>query len=84
MLFTLVKTMPFSFSPGSLLKTLFYLAGHLYQADLVIKYCIPGFALGISSGIIYFIGYRYLNSEQKDKKRPQVTIPDYTEPLIPD
>jgi len=54
---------------NSLLVTLFYLIGHLYQADSIIKYCIPGFVLGVSSGIIYFIGYQSMISEQQDKKR---------------
>ena len=54
---------------GSLLITMFYLIGHLYQADSIIKYCIPGFVLGISSGIIYFIGYQSMISELHDKKR---------------
>ena len=51
---------------GSLLITMFYLIGHLYQADSIIKYCIPGFVLGISSGIFYFIGYQSMISEQRD------------------
>lgn len=42
---------------SSLLVTMVYLIGHLNQADSIIKYCIPGFVLGVSSGIIYFIGY---------------------------
>jgi hypothetical protein len=54
----------------SLLITIFYLLGHLNNADRIIKYCIPGFVLGISSGIIYFIGYQSMISEQQDKKRP--------------
>ena len=54
---------------GSLLITMFYLIGHLNQADSIIKYCIPGFVLGVSSGIIYFIGYQSMISEQHDKKR---------------
>jgi len=54
---------------GSLVVTMFYLIGHLTQADSIIKYCIPGFVLGISSGLIYFIGYESMISEQKDKKR---------------
>jgi hypothetical protein len=49
---------------GSLLVTMFYLIGHLHQADSIVKYCIPGFVLGISSGIIYFIGYQSMISEQ--------------------
>ena len=54
---------------GSLLCTMFYLIGHLNQADSIIKYCIPGFILGASSGIIYFIGYQSMTSEQHDIKR---------------
>ena len=54
---------------GSLSITSFYLMGHLSQADSIIKYCIPGFVLGVSSGIIYFIGYQSMISEQQDKKR---------------
>ena len=54
---------------GSLLITMFYLIGHLNQADSIVKYCIPGFVLGVSSGIIYFIGYQSMISEQHDKKR---------------
>ena len=57
---------------GSLLITMFYLIGHLYEADKVIMRCIPGFILGISSGIIYFVGYQSMISEQQDKKRPQL------------
>jgi hypothetical protein len=53
---------------GSLLITIFYLIGHLYEADKVIMRSIPGFILGISSGIIYFVGYRSMISEQQDKK----------------
>ncbi len=53
---------------GSLLVTMFYLIGHLYEADKVIMRCIPGFILGISSGIIYFVGYQSMISEQQDKK----------------
>jgi hypothetical protein len=49
----------------SLLLTIFYLLGHLNSADSVFRYCIPGFALGISSGIIYFVGYQSMLSEQR-------------------
>jgi ABC-type glycerol-3-phosphate transport system permease component len=52
---------------GSLLITMFYLMGNLNQADSIIKYCIPGFVLGISSGIFYLIGYQSMVSEQQDK-----------------
>jgi hypothetical protein len=51
---------------GSLLITMFYLIGHLYEADKIIMRCIPGFIIGISSGIIYFVGYKSLISEQND------------------
>jgi hypothetical protein len=49
---------------GSLLITMFYLIGNLDHADDVIKYCIPGFVLGISSGVIYFAGYQGMVAEQ--------------------
>jgi hypothetical protein len=52
---------------GSLLITLFYLMGNLHRADSIIKFCIPGFALGISAGIIYLVGYRNIVSEQQSK-----------------
>ena len=52
---------------GSLLITMFYLIGHLNQADSIIRYCIPGFILGVSSGIFYFIGYQSMISEQHAK-----------------
>jgi len=54
---------------SSLLITLFYLAGHLNNADRLIKYCYPGFALGISSGIIYFIGFLSITTDESHKKR---------------
>jgi ABC-type glycerol-3-phosphate transport system permease component len=50
---------------GSLLVTMFYLIAHLNQADSIIRYCIPGFILGVSSGIFYFIGYQSIISEQQ-------------------
>ena len=56
---------------GSLMITIFYLLGHLNNADSIIKYCIPGFILGISSGIIYFLGYQSLISEQHGIRRPR-------------
>jgi len=55
---------------GSLLITIFYLAGHLNQADSIMKYCIPGFVLGISSGIFYFIGYHSMMAEINSNKHP--------------
>jgi hypothetical protein len=54
---------------GSLLITLFYLMGHLSISDKIIYYCIPGFVLGISSIIIYSIGYHSLHSAKQDEKR---------------
>jgi len=54
---------------SSLLITLFYLAGHLNNADNIMKFCYPGFALGISSGIIYVIGYQSITTEKPHKKR---------------
>jgi hypothetical protein len=53
---------------SSLVVTMFYLIGHLTQAHSIIKYCVPGFVLGVSSGIIYFIGYESMISEQRDNK----------------
>jgi zinc transporter ZupT len=50
---------------ASLLSTMVYLMGHLNQSDSIIKYCIPGFVLGVSSGIFYFIGYQSMITEQK-------------------
>jgi hypothetical protein len=52
---------------GSLLITMFYLIGHLYEADKVIMHCIPGLIMGISSGITYFVGYQSMISEQNAK-----------------
>jgi len=52
----------------SLLVTIAYLLGHLNQADAIVRYCIPGFVLGISSGIIYYAGYQSMVAEEKDKK----------------
>ena len=51
---------------SSLLVTIFYLLGHLNVADSIIKYCYPGFALGISSGIIYFVGYQSMMKEKNE------------------
>lgn len=55
---------------SSLLITMFYLAGHLYEADKVIMRCIPGFIMGISSGIFYFAGYQSMISEQQNENNP--------------
>jgi hypothetical protein len=52
---------------GGLLITMFYLMGNLSKADSIIKYCIPGFILGISSVIFYLVGYQSMVSEQLDK-----------------
>jgi ABC-type glycerol-3-phosphate transport system permease component len=53
---------------GSLLVAMFYLMGHLNQSDSIIKYCIPGFVLGLSSSIFYLIGYQSMISEKKNNK----------------
>jgi hypothetical protein len=53
------------FGMVSLLVTIYYLLVHLNIADSIIQYCYPGFALGISSGIIYFWGYQSMTSEMK-------------------
>ena len=52
----------------SLMITMLYLVGHLNHPDNIIKYCIPGFVLGVSSGIFYFIGYQSMMSEINSKK----------------
>ncbi|MCX6254839.1 MAG: hypothetical protein NTV31_10230 [Bacteroidia bacterium] len=49
----------------SLVVTILYLLSHLNISDRIIFFCIPGFVLGMSSGIIYFIGYQSINSEKK-------------------
>lgn len=51
---------------SSLIITMFYLMGHLYEADQLINYCIPWFVLGISSGLVYFIGYQSIISQKTD------------------
>jgi ABC-type glycerol-3-phosphate transport system permease component len=53
---------------SSLVITLFYLLAHLETADSILKYCIPGFVLGISSGLFYFLGYQSMKAETPDKK----------------
>lgn len=58
---------------GGLLITMFYLIGHLYEADKVIMRCLPGFILGISSVIIYFVGYLSLVSAQKNQRNSRRT-----------
>jgi len=50
---------------GSLITAIFYLLSHLNISDRVIYYCIPGFVLGISSGIIYYLGYQSINEDKK-------------------
>ena len=50
----------------SLIVTMFYLIGHFDQADSIIKYCIPGFVMGVSSAVIYYIGYESMISERQD------------------
>jgi hypothetical protein len=59
---------------GSLLITMFYLTVHLYEADKVIMRCIPGFIMGISSGLIYLVGYQSMISEQKGNS-PYLPLP---------
>jgi len=54
---------------AALLITIFYLMAHLYQSDSLIKYCIPGFILGLSSIIIYFAGYHSLIKDHPGKSR---------------
>jgi hypothetical protein len=49
----------------SLLLSIFYLLGHLNNADGAFKFCIPGFALAISSGVIYFVGYQSMLSKKR-------------------
>ena len=49
---------------SSLIITMLYLLVNLSSSDQIIKYCIPGFVLGISSAIIYFIGYLSMISEK--------------------
>ena len=49
---------------SSLIITILYLLVNLSASDQIIKYCIPGFVLGISSAIIYFIGYLGMISEK--------------------
>ncbi len=53
---------------ASLVITILYLLNHLNISDRIIYFCIPGFGLGLSSGIIYFIGYQSINSDKKIKK----------------
>lgn len=48
--------------------SIFFMFGHLNKVDSFINYCIPGLVLGISSGIIYFIGYQSMVSEQQNKR----------------
>jgi hypothetical protein len=54
---------------GSLIVTMLYLIGHFNQADNIIRYCIPGFVMGISSALAYFIGTQSMISEYQDKKQ---------------
>ena len=48
----------------TLLVTLIFLLVNLDHSDVTIRNCIPGFAMGISSGIIYCVGYQSLVSDQ--------------------
>jgi ABC-type glycerol-3-phosphate transport system permease component len=60
------------FGVGCFLVTIFYLMVNLNQSDSIIKYCIPGFVIGVTSVIIYYIGYESMISEQRDNKRIHV------------
>ena len=51
----------------TLLVTLIYLLVNLDHSDVAIRNCIPGFVMGISSGIIYFVGYQSLVSDHGNK-----------------
>lgn len=51
---------------ASLLATIAFLLLHLDQADQLIRYCIPGFVLCVSSGLFYGFGYYSLFSEHQD------------------
>ena len=53
----------------SLLVTIFYLLAHLNISDSIIYRCIPGFAIGVSSGIFYLIGYMSISSTEKEKHK---------------
>src|ERR1035437_8500743 len=59
---------------GSLVLTIFWLLSHLNISDKIIYFCIPGFILEISSGIIYFIGYQYFNPVKKQKLHTNLLI----------
>jgi hypothetical protein len=59
---------------SSLVITLFYLLFHLETADSILKYCIPGFVLGISAGLFYFLGYHSMMTEINEKKRTAIRI----------
>lgn len=56
------------FGVATLVITIMFLLSHLNISDKIIYLCIPGFVLGISSGIIYFIGYQSINSDKKTIK----------------
>jgi len=51
----------------TLLVTLIYLFVNLDHSDVTVRNCIPGFVLGISSGVIYFVGYQSLVSVNRNK-----------------
>ncbi|MEI6138390.1 MAG: hypothetical protein WCP85_03950 [Mariniphaga sp.] len=51
----------------TLLVTLIYLLINLDHSDVTIRNCIPGFVMGVSSGIIYFVGYQSLDSDGGSK-----------------
>ena len=47
--------------------TLIYLLTNLDHSDFIIKNCIPGIVMGISSAIIYFVGYQSLITDHGSK-----------------
>jgi len=61
MIFTLINIY-LVIGVSGLLITIGYLLIHLNISDNIIYRCIPGFALGVSSGIVYLIGYHSISS----------------------
>lgn len=51
----------------TLLVTIIYLLIKLDHSDVAIRYCIPGFVMGISSAIIYYAGTQSLVSDRKSE-----------------
>ncbi len=54
---------------STLLVTLIFLLVNLNCSDFLIRNCIPGFVIGISSGILYFVGYQSLLSDLSSKRK---------------